>query len=279
MLRSAKLCTPKAPFLCIDADTPYSYCYCMIMSKCGAEDTSSIEGIMLKLHKSCSDHIKQATTSNRSEIRGVLHLETDLAAWLEILHRNPECQQLHSAHRDFGLAFYAAMSGLYRQAFSTLRSFLEVTIGATYLSSHEFKRRQWVNGKSDISWKAITSSESGIYSLPFLEEFCPEAIGEQTEMLGDLKRAYRRCSEYIHGNVSTSQMLPTEISYREDVLREWLLTAKSSLTVAIHCFIIRYYKDLPQSSQRIVEGSLEDGFSHHVSVRKLLDLPFEEAHS
>lgn len=234
---------------------------------------------MLKLHKSCLDHIEQATGSNELEVNQVLHLEADLAAWLEALDSKPEAQQFQSAHRDFGLAFYAAMTGLYRQAFSTLRSFLEVTVGATYLSSHEFKRRQWVSGKHDISWKAITSTESGLYSTPFLEEFCPEAVDEQEEMLEKLKRTYRRCSEYIHGNVSTSQMLPTEISYREDITKEWLSVADSALNATMHCFIVRYYKDLSRSSKGIVEGSLEDHFSHLVSVRKLLGLPLEETHS
>ncbi|WP_329532402.1 hypothetical protein OG568_18710 [Streptomyces sp. NBC_01450] len=249
------------------------------MSQRSAENASSVEKMMLKLHKSCMDHIEQSTGSNELEINRVLHLEADLAAWLEALKSKPEAQQFQSAHRDFGLAFYAAMSGLYRQAFSTLRSFLEVTIGATYLSSHEFKRRQWVSGKLDISWKAITSTESGLYSSPFLEEFCPEAIGEQNEMLDNLKQAYRRCSEYIHGNVSTSQMLPSEISYREDITKEWLSVAESALSATMHCFVVRYYKDLSQSSKSIVEGSLEDHFSHLVSVRQLLGLPLEETRS
>ncbi|QFR93813.1 hypothetical protein [Streptomyces tsukubensis] len=249
------------------------------MSQRSTENALSIEKIMLKLHNSCTDHIEPATRSNELAINRVLHLEADIADWLEALKSKPEAQQLQSAHRDFGLAFYAAMTGLYRQAFSNLRSFLEVSIGATYLSSHEFKRRQWVSGKLDISWKAITSTESGLYSTPFLQEFCPEAIGEQDEMLGDLKRAYRRCSEYIHGNVSTSQMLPTEISYREDIVKEWIAVAESALGATIHCLMVRYYKDFSQPLKGIVEDSLEDHFSHLVSVRKMLGLPLEGTHS
>ncbi|MGP4008731.1 hypothetical protein [Streptomyces sp. 4N124] len=222
------------------------------------------------------NHIEQATRSNESEINRVLHLEADLAVWLETLKLQPESQQLQSAHRDFGFAFYAAMSGLYRQAFSSLRSFLEVTVGATYLSSHEFKRRQWVSGLLDISWSSITSKEDGLYSAPFLKEFCPEAMDEREEMLDSLKQAYRRCSEYIHGNVSTSQLLPTHISYREDIAKEWLSVAASSLTAAIHCLMVRYYKDLPQAEKGVVEGSLEDHFSHLISTRQLLGLPLEE---
>ncbi|MFE6481433.1 hypothetical protein ACFVGN_00595 [Streptomyces sp. NPDC057757] len=246
------------------------------MSQRGVENASSIEKVMLKLHDSCTDHIGQAMRSNEPQINRVLHLEADFAAWIKALELQPEVQQFQSAHRDFGLSFYAAMSGLYRQAFSSLRSFLEVAIGATYLSSHEFKRRQWVSGKLDISWSSITSPEDGLYSSPFLEEFCPEVIGEQNERLTSLKRAYRRCSEYIHGNIPTSQLLPTDLSYKDDITEEWLSVAESSLTAALHCLMVRYYKDLPQSQKATVEGSLEDHFSHLVSVRRLLGLPLDE---
>ncbi|MHA6762096.1 hypothetical protein [Streptacidiphilus sp. PAMC 29251] len=246
------------------------------MSQRSAENASSIEETMLKLHKSCRDHIQQAAKSNESGINQVLHLEADLAVWLEALELQPEVQQLQSAHRDFGLAFYAAMTGLYRQAFSSLRSFLEVTTGATYLSALEFKRRQWVSGKIDISWSAITSIDDGLYSSPFLREFCPEAIDEREEMLTSLKQAYRRCSEYIHGNIPTSRLLPTDISFQDDIIKEWLSVASSTLIATIHFLMVRYYKDLPQSQKASVEGSLEDHFSHLISVRKLLDLPLEE---
>ncbi|MEU3690290.1 hypothetical protein [Streptomyces narbonensis] len=245
------------------------------MSQSSAENASSIEKTMLKLHNSCMSHIEVAARSRESEINRVLHLEADLAVWLQALREKPEAQQFQSAHQDFGLAFYAAMSGLYRQAFSSLRSFIEVTVGATFLSSHEFKRRQWVSGEIDISWKSIVSPDDGLYSTPFLKEFCPEAVGDREEMLSKLKQAYRRCSEYIHGNVSTSRLLPTEITYRDEITAEWLAVASSSLLTVIHCLMVRYYKDLPSGQKGTVEGSLEDHYAHLVSVRTLLDLPME----
>ncbi|MDD1058095.1 hypothetical protein NMG29_07610 [Streptomyces cocklensis] len=241
-----------------------------------AENASSIEKMILKLHDSCMNHIRQAAQSNESEINRILHLEADLFTWLEALKDKPEAQQFQSAHRDFGLAFYAAMSGLYRQAFSSLRSFIEVTVGATFLSSHEFKRRLWVSGDIDISWKSIVSADDGLYSTSFLNQFCPEAMGDKEEMLERLKRAYRRCSEYIHGNVSTSRLLPTDINYRDEVAKEWITVASSSLLTVIHCLMVRYYKDLPAEQKGTVEGSLEDHYSHLMSVRTLLDLPMEE---
>ncbi len=235
--------------------------------------------MMLRLHQTCMDHIKRATSEAEPEINKVLHLEADLTTWLRVLDNYPESQQLRSAHQDFGLAFYAIMSGLYRQAFSSLRSFLEVTAGATYLSALEFKRRQWISGNLDISWSSIVSPEEGLYSTSFLTEFCPEAISEQKQMIKSLKGAYRRCSEYIHGNVATSQMLPNDISHRADIVAEWLSIAKAVLCSIIHCFMVRYYIDFSEPQRRIVEASLEDHLSSFSSVRKLLGLPLEEGNA
>ncbi|MER6514504.1 hypothetical protein ABT158_47350 [Nonomuraea sp. NPDC001636] len=221
-------------------------------------------------------HIRQATNEAELEINRVLHLEADLNSWLKVLEAYPESQQLRSAHQDFGLAFYAAMSGLYRQAFSGLRSFLEVTVGTAYLSALEFKRRQWVSGRLDISWSSITSLDDGIYSTPFLREFCVEAIADQSDMIGSLKGAYRRCSEYIHGSVSTAQMLPTTISLREQTVQEWLSVAATALESVIYCFMVRYFKDLSSIQRQAIEASLEDHFSNRVSIRRLLGLPLEE---
>lgn len=251
-------------------------CYVDAMSRSSPINALSVQQMMLRLHSSCADHIEKAAASNEAAINQVLHLEADLASWLETLDLQPEVEQLKSAHRDFGLSFYAAMSGLYRQAFSSLRSFLEVTIGAAYLSSHEFKRRRWALGELDISWSSIIDAEHGIYSVEFLDAFCPEVVRERSEMLTTLKNAYRRCSEYIHGNIPTSQLLPSSIAYQDEVCKEWLSVAETCLVASLHSFMIRYYKDLSSAGKSTVEGSLEDHFSHLASVRKLLGLPIEE---
>ncbi|MET8860582.1 hypothetical protein [Streptomyces sp. NPDC004579] len=246
------------------------------MTEQSVANAHSAESKMLRLHESCMQHIKQATSIVEPEIHEILHLEGDISTWLGALDQQPEAKQLRSAHQDLGIALYSAMSGLYRQSFASLRSFLEVTTGAVYLSSLEFKRRQWVSGKLDLSWSSIVSNEEGIYSSSFLNEFCPEALPERTQAISDLKKSYRRCSEYIHGNVSTSLLLPEEISYKDEVLREWLATAKTTLLSVLHCFLVRYYKDFHPPQRVTVEGSLEEHFSNFTSVRSLLGLPMEE---
>lgn len=239
------------------------------------KETHAIEVTLLRLNADCAQHIHVASGAMLREMEEILTLESDVGHWLEVLAGQPEFQQLRCAHQDFGLALYAAMSGLYRQAFSSLRSFIEVTVGSVYLSSFELKRRQWVSGKIDISWSTISSPEEGVYSKAYVSEFCSEVETEPNAMQSDLKATYRRCSEYIHGHVSTSLLLPDRILYEAGVLREWIDVAKRALLVILHCFMVRYYKDFNSDQMGEIESSLEDNFSHLVSVRKLLGLPVE----
>ncbi|MEV0089724.1 hypothetical protein [Saccharopolyspora sp. NPDC050642] len=249
------------------------------MAEYSLRAASEARELIVKLHNSCLTHINEVTSSLKEEFEHTLHLESDLGQWLDVLKGRVESPQLNSAHRDFGLSLYAAASGLYRQAFSSSRSSLEVFIATTYLSASEFKRRQWVSGKLDISWSYITSAENGIYSQAFIGEFCPAAQSDRDEFVSLAKATYRRCSEYIHGNVATSQLLPTSIAYDKEIMREWISLSRTTLLVTLHCFMIRYFTELDFGQQRKVEATLEDNLAHLVSVRRILDLPVERSDS
>lgn len=230
---------------------------------------------MINLHTSCRAHIEECTRDLSEVVERTLQLESDLGQWLDILGQRVEAAQLRSAHQDLGLALYSAMAGLYRQSFSSLRSFLEVSIATIYLSASEFRRRQWVSGKIDISWSAITSPDDGIYSAAYVSEFCTHALSDRSEMLTLLKSSYRRCSEYIHGNVAASNLLPRSITYERDLVLEWLQLSRDAIVAVIHCCFVRYYAELDSNQVGVVEGSLEESLMHLVSVRNALGLPVE----
>ncbi|MEU0886066.1 hypothetical protein ABZ345_46450 [Lentzea sp. NPDC005914] len=237
---------------------------------------SLVRSSMMRLHESCRKHIEEITSELQGPMENVLALEGDFGDWLSVIAKRPEAEQLLSAHRDFGIAFYGVSSGLYRQAFSSLRSFIEVSVAAIYLSSTELKRRQWVSGKIDISWSALTSDDDGIYSKAYVEAFCPAALGEHAEMRSALRRCYRRCSEYVHGNVETSSLLPASIQFDLSVANEWLIVANDALEVVVHCLMVRYFGEFDADQRLRVEPALEGNFPNLASVRKLLGLPMED---
>lgn len=241
-----------------------------------SSESTRLAAPLLALHQAGSGHIARFTSELGESLLKVLSLEQDYSRWLEIVDGRPESRELSSSHRDFGLALYAASAGVYRQAFAGLRSFLEVAVATIRLSASEFERRQWVSGRRDISWNAVISDDEGIYSRAFLQEFCPDALEESGQYLKDLKVCYRRCSEYLHGAVSTSALLPERLDYVAQIGSEWLGLAETGLYALHHCMFVRYFAELTVEDVSKIEPGLEQHLGHVRSIRIALGLPVEE---
>ncbi|WP_313821331.1 hypothetical protein [Citricoccus sp.] len=235
-------------------------------------ETSELLSQLGRLHEASSQHLDQVQL-DCPEGRAVLTLEADLGTWLQVLSDRPETQQYRSAHRDLGLSFFSTSLGLYRQGFAGLRSFIEVSFGALHLSSSEYQRRKWIAGRRDLSWSEITSVDNGLFSQDYVKVFMPSAEVESTGLLTDIKAAYRTCSEYLHGNVQTSDLLPETITLSEDLVNQWLRTARTALRIFHHSLFVRYYLDLNSDQKNRLEAPLEEHFSNSYSVRTELNLP------
>jgi hypothetical protein len=235
-----------------------------------------VQQALTHVHLACRNHLQDPRLLSGAQWASFLSLEADLGLWMTALAGRPEGAQYKTAHRDLGLAFYAVCSGLYRQAFSSLRAFLEVSMAAVRFSASELERRQWVSGRRDVNWSDIVSVESGLYSVAYLREFMPDSEDEREELLQDAKIAYRRCSEYLHGNVATSALLPETIEYSEGVVNEWCSTSIKAVRVLMHSLFVRYYSDFSLNTRASIEPALEQHFAHFKSVRLALGLPVEE---
>lgn len=242
----------------------------------GSEPLTAPAAALELVHAACLNHLRDPRLNAGDAWRRFLALEADLGLWLNELSERPEVVQYRSAHRDLGLSFYAVSSGLYRQAFSSLRGFLEVSLAAVRLSASELERRQWVSGRRDVNWAQITSIETGLYSHAYLQEFAPDAIADAPAMQRDIKAAYRRCSEYLHGDVATTALLPEGIEYVDEVVVEWRSVAVNSLRVLHHSMFVRYYAELSPFSRTTIEPCLEQHLGQLKSVRRALGLPIEE---
>jgi hypothetical protein len=241
------------------------------------------EGINERAHFKSLQHVHEAGQGHLDEfaksvigLESVLAKEADLAPWLHVLETRPEVEQYKTAHRDLGLSLYSVSTGLYRQAFASLRSFLEVFLGNLHLSAAELHRRQWVSGRRDLSWSEITDRDSGVFSRSYIQEFSEKAVSEGDAVRTKAVGAYRRCSEYLHGNVATTSLLPSTIAYVPDIVEEWVEIADVSLLAIHHCMFVRYYGELDQVQRHSVEPVLEQHLSTHRSIRMALGLPLEE---
>lgn len=216
----------------------------------------------------CSD---SAVVDHRSALGAVHQLDDDLSQWVRKI-TGSEVEQLRSARRELALAEFCAASGLYRQAFASLRLFLELSFAAVHFSVHEFERRRWNSDKSDFSWSRALDADTGLLSRQFVDEFSPECRDDAARYALDAARTYRFCSQFVHGKAKVSESLPDGLEYRSEAVRDWCAHASSSGTAVLFLLHVRYGDGLDAPSDTELSDILINRFGHLKSIRSKLGL-------
>lgn len=223
-----------------------------------------------------NDVIRTSTTKCGVNLGVILQLEADIGLWEARMSGRPESGQLADARRELGFATYAACSGLYRMAFGGVRTFLELSFAAVYFSANELHRRQWVSDRRDFSWSDALDENSGVLSKPFMREFFEHDVREAEMYAAMAARAYRHCSQFVHGKLAVTEALPRDISFSEVALDDWVTTARNAAQAVLFLLYGRYSADFLPGDNGQLGATLEHSFSHLKSVRTALGLPLEE---
>ena len=204
------------------------------------------------------------------KIFGNLHqMDEDLMRWSNVM---PECLvgQFLTARREFTMATYCAASGMYQQAYSGIRFFLELSFASVYYSLYEFERRQWMMDRIDYSWSKGMDRNDGILSSKFVEVFQPNLASHAKEFFEKATVTYRHCSQFIHGKASMYKTLPKAVMYSEEVLQDWAKYAQYAGDASLFLLLVRY-ADLLDGNDQLVDV-VEAGFGRLLGVRKMIGL-------
>lgn len=205
----------------------------------------------------------------------ILQLEADIGLWEARMEGRPEAQQIVDARRELGFATYAACSGLYRLAFSGLRTFLELSFAAVYFSANELHRRQWISDRRDFSWSDALDEEKGILAPGFMREFLTDGVGESENYAAMAAKSYRHCSQFIHGKSAVTKTVPSDISFSRESLADWAATGRNAGQAVLYLLYGRYSGEFLPDDNGKLGATLEHWFSHLKSVRRTLGLPVE----
>lgn len=216
----------------------------------------------------CSE---SAVADHRGALGAVHQVDDDIRLWVGLIS-GPEVDQLRAARRELALAEFCAASGLYRQAFASLRLFLELSFAAVHFSAHEFERRRWQSDKTDFSWSRALDEETGLLSKQFVDEFAPQCRGDASKYAGDAARTYRYCSQFIHGKAKVTESLPEALDYSSEAVSDWCNHASLCGTAVLFLLYIRYGADLSAHSDAALSEVLINRFGHLSSMRLSLGL-------
>ncbi len=178
----------------------------------------------------------ESSLSDCSQELGQIHqLDEDLRLWINCLPDSTGAQ-LARARSELAHAEHAAASGLYRQAFGSLRLFLELAFAAVYFSANEFERRRWLSDRTDFSWSRALDQETGVLARAFVQEFNAPLIPITAEYASSAAQTYRYCSQFVHGKAAASWKLPETVEYSAPLLSSWCshaMTAGKSVCVLL----------------------------------------------
>jgi hypothetical protein len=235
-----------------------------------------IERHLLGLHDATRACVLRSAQGHAGALGHLLQLDVDVSAWERRLEGRPEARLLGTARRELGFAVYSATAGLYLQAFSSLRLFLELSFAAVYFSANELHRRQWVADRADFSWPRALDENEGVLAASFVREFHPSAAADASRYAATAAKCYRHCSQFLHGKIVATNTLPETLSYSETVLTDWNATAREAAEAVLYLLYCRYADELLPDDDGRLAATLEYSFLHLLSVRESLGLPVDE---
>ncbi len=216
-----------------------------------------------EFHKKNATLLGECVKQDCDEVLAIVHAKiVDLDVWLKAVCDRKESVIYKNAFKEYEFALFCLVQGFYRQAFSSLRLFMELSLAAIHLSSNELDMRLWLGGKKDTNWNAILDQDKGIFSKNFIESFCPELAEEAKHVKSTAEKLYRECSEYVHGNHATSLALPEGVSYSKESFLSWAAKAKSIFLVIHYTLAVRYIKEINKETFDKLELILNDEVGH-----------------
>lgn len=178
---------------------------------------------------------------------------SDYEFWIRLVSNcnNKEAELYNFALREYNVGQLLLTQGFYKQAFQSLRSFLETTLFTLSLSVDELELRLWLKDKRDLYWSSIINLDNGVFSSDFFMAFCPLLTAYREEFREIAKSVYRECSEYVHGNYGAQCNLPLNNSFDVAVFENWHNKAMTIQRILTMMFFVRYNEMITDTSDLV----------------------------
>ncbi|WP_293792623.1 hypothetical protein [uncultured Pantoea sp.] len=213
-----------------------------------------------------SQLVFQQSINEKKKIGKLHHLSSCIHEFSSLIHDKHEKKILETVSAQLESSNYSLTTGLYRQAFSSLRLALEMGLGAIYFSTRKLEMHEWLDGRMDIKWSILVDEENGVLSRRFVKSFFLEMVDIAEEYRLRAKMAYRKLSEYVHGNNETWSEGTIKIKYNEEALLKYCELYEMVTEIILITSLCRYAKDLDDSDRESLQF-LNEEFSHIQQIR------------
>ena len=160
--------------------------------------------------------------------------------------------------------------GSYRNAYSSLRLFFELSLAAIDFSTNERQFLLWSLGRADISWNRLSEAQDGVLSKNFCSIFPLDLADHAQSYRTMATTVYRECSEFVHGNPSATSKLPEFLQFKKETVLDWCGKLDTMYLVFIFLFSVRYLPSLTLEKKEIVKADVLEQLAHLAPIRNCL---------
>lgn len=194
---------------------------------------------------------------------------SEIRVWQSALRNRPEAVVFAQVISALELGLFALVSGLYRQAYGSLRLAVELVAALSWFSTHRLDLAEWQTGERDLIWKDITNPDEGVLSPRYRKAFFPE-LNEERKYNGLFKKLYRELSEYVHGNARTWAG-PDDIAFDKSLHEGWLTKLETFLLVTNVLLSLRYLQEIDDEQMERLEPILSSRVSQVAAITKYFE--------
>ncbi|WP_366923615.1 hypothetical protein MFMK1_000521 [Metallumcola ferriviriculae] len=149
---------------------------------------------------------------------------------------------------DLLSSIYISTNGMYRNAYISLRSAVELGISFFYFTDHNYHFLQWKRNVFDMTWSRLVDVDKGVLSNKYLSLF-NEAFNTEL-FIETVKEIYRNCSEYVHGKYEYMHSIGTQrITYDKAKFMQWSTIFLRTVELLLILLSVRFTEKINDLNQ------------------------------
>jgi hypothetical protein len=214
--------------------------------------------------------VRQQSVGDGVAIEAAHAIIDEIRLWQTALNTRPEAVIFVQVISVLEMGIFSLVSGLYRQAYGSMRLAIELIAGLSWFSTHRLDLAEWQSGEKDLIWREITNQEEGVLSPRYRKAFFPE-LNEERRYGGLYAKLYRELSEYVHGNANTWTSGSDEISFNQSLHTGWLQKFETFALVVHVLLSLRYLQEISAENLASLEPALRGRAPQVTALTKFFD--------
>lgn len=233
--------------------------------------------LYLKINHNLQENIQASLSSSHYTLFANANaFIDDYGLWQKWIAEKYGIEIFSLALSEYETALLFAVQSLYKQAFSSLRAYLEHTLFGIQLTTNLLQYLNWKQDAQDVYWSQIVDLDSGLFSSNYTSVFFSELCASSKLILDLAKRVYRECSQFTHGNYSAWEVIKYPPVYDEKAFVKFLDEAESIKYIIEYSFFIRFIKEIPEEKITDFESQIRESLGHLKEVTDYLSMINED---